>query len=389
MADIQHVVTGAGLPTEIPPSVGAHYIDVTRGAHYLANGTESVDDWMLVSVGDGLMVGDVLYSVRNPGEAYLIADGSALDGAEYPALAELLPSSLWMSISDFWEVDGVATDSAGTWIVSTGSGLLRSDDDGETWSQIEGVDGWPVRSIATDGHGVWVFSYENGQGRRSTDNGVSWSMLTISTPARAAWLATDGAGNWVAAGDSTRISSDNGATWVGSEQGGYSVVYGAGTWVMATSSALYRSTDNGISWSNVAVFNGTALATDGAGTWVGCGSGGEAVRSVDNGMTWSPINPMAGGPSYFSVVFVDDAFVISGGYGTPFATRSFDGGATWIDDAGFPGGLGPVAAASATGVVIGARMNMGDAVRFGADSARLILPDLAASGPVVPYIKVR
>lgn len=42
----QHIVTGAGAPTTAPPSLGAHYIDTTSGALYLARGTGFAVDWV-------------------------------------------------------------------------------------------------------------------------------------------------------------------------------------------------------------------------------------------------------------------------------------------------------------------------------------------------------
>ena len=45
MANVQHIVTGAGAPTSVPPAVGAHYIDTTNKKSYVATGTASVSDW--------------------------------------------------------------------------------------------------------------------------------------------------------------------------------------------------------------------------------------------------------------------------------------------------------------------------------------------------------
>lgn len=42
---IQHVVIGTSVPRDPPPSIGAHYINENTGAHWLASGTQSPDDW--------------------------------------------------------------------------------------------------------------------------------------------------------------------------------------------------------------------------------------------------------------------------------------------------------------------------------------------------------
>ncbi|MFV3370083.1 hypothetical protein ACNFH5_18100 [Pseudomonas sp. NY15435] len=45
MANVQHIVTGAGVPTSAPPAVGAHYIDTTNKKSYVSTGTASASDW--------------------------------------------------------------------------------------------------------------------------------------------------------------------------------------------------------------------------------------------------------------------------------------------------------------------------------------------------------
>ncbi|MFN9529666.1 MAG: hypothetical protein ACK561_09985 [Pseudomonadaceae bacterium] len=45
MANVQHTLSGAGAPTSIPPSVGAHYTDTATGDQYQAHGTSAPEDW--------------------------------------------------------------------------------------------------------------------------------------------------------------------------------------------------------------------------------------------------------------------------------------------------------------------------------------------------------
>lgn len=45
MANVQHIVTGAGAPSSAPPAVGAHYIDTTNKKTYVSTGTAAASDW--------------------------------------------------------------------------------------------------------------------------------------------------------------------------------------------------------------------------------------------------------------------------------------------------------------------------------------------------------
>jgi hypothetical protein len=43
-----HVYECAGPPTIPPTHVGQHWVDTVNGDHYLANGTSSINDWILI-----------------------------------------------------------------------------------------------------------------------------------------------------------------------------------------------------------------------------------------------------------------------------------------------------------------------------------------------------
>lgn len=85
----QHVVEAAGPPTEAPPSQGAHYIDTNTGEIYLANGTASVDDWLLGG-GGGASGGKIYHNVSsddaNEGQIVFSEDGgrSFKETSEFP-----------------------------------------------------------------------------------------------------------------------------------------------------------------------------------------------------------------------------------------------------------------------------------------------------------------
>ncbi|MCP4594162.1 MAG: exo-alpha-sialidase, partial [bacterium] len=277
--------------------------------------------------------------------------------------------AVWQSEEDLggtiggdWDIlVATSADYGGTW--SAPAALNTSAD-----SDVND-DAKPV--IATDGDGTWIalwHSYEDLGGTLgtdgdilfalSTDDGVSWTApAPVNTNAAtdtghdgSAKLATDGLGNWVAVWVSyddlggaigtdpdilVATSSDDGTTWTApaalNSQAAtdaaaldYAVhidTDGAGNWVVVWDSAndavggnqagmdimVSRSSDNGASWTAMAVLNSNAfansatdtyctIAPDSAGNWLAvwqCNSFGSAdydilvSRSTDAGATWS------------------------------------------------------------------------------------------------------
>jgi hypothetical protein len=99
-------------------------------------------------------------------------------------------------------------------------------------------------------------------------------------------------------------STDNGTSWSGQETLGYygfCLAYGAGTWVAGSNSTAFikYSTNNGVSWNNIAAnggftysVNGVAYGKDGsgAGLWVAVGQGGNNIATSSNGTSFTMIN---------------------------------------------------------------------------------------------------
>jgi Neuraminidase (sialidase) len=275
----------------------------------------------------------------------------------------------WVAVWDSFE------DLNGTMSFDFDVLVSRSSDNGATWTSPARLntngdadtaqDRRPI--IATDRDGVWITVWEtDGDGgdldvyfSRSTDNGAAWSPPALLDPDgdddigddEIPYLATDRNGNWVAVWDSNNNiggsgfeldivvsrSSDGGLTWSapallnsnGTTDGGDDFRAqvesdGDGVWIACWSSNSVigggtgdfdihyaRSTDNGATWSPVALLqsNGDTdggndlrpgLASDGAGNWVAVWNSGDdlggtigndldilTVRSTDGGLTWS------------------------------------------------------------------------------------------------------
>ncbi|MCF6780934.1 hypothetical protein [Stutzerimonas stutzeri] len=67
MASVEHVLSGYGAPTSVPPSLAAHYIDLSSGRQWNAHGTGSSEDWR--------PQGDALYAVFSGAEVHDVPPG--------------------------------------------------------------------------------------------------------------------------------------------------------------------------------------------------------------------------------------------------------------------------------------------------------------------------
>lgn len=246
---------------------------------------------------------------------------------------------------------GVWTDGKGTWILcgSYTRALLRSTDDGETWTEVpHGYTGGSIYAVVPDGNGTWIMSNTNtGQIRKSTDNALTW----VDVGSNGGGLyggATDGNGTWVFCGGGGRIarSINNGDTWTSgtplsdTSSACYSMAYADGVWLVGNSAGrIFRSAD-GISWVLVAqVSTGVVyqFANDGNGHWRVAQSSSTLACSDDGGINWYmgawPFG--SGSTSAYGCTWAGGAWLLSASGGQ--VMRSEDD--AWIGIAGHEEGL--------------------------------------------------
>jgi hypothetical protein len=234
----------------------------------------------------------------------------------------------------------------GVWIGVAGNRVIRSTDDGVTWSDVIVPDGgW--RSVAY-GNGVWVAVASSGTNRvmRSTDGGVTWNAVgsPLLNPIDVAY----GNGVWIAVGNSRAMrSTDGGITWSASNLLGAThdriATNGNGTWI-ATSvtnynfSVVIRSTNNGVTWASIGGQFSIQPCSDvyyGDGTWIvlqqypKTSSGNSGIfRSKNDGISWTQmtLSNDISSPSLSRVSFGNGVWIIKS---ISNLIRSQDDGVTW------------------------------------------------------------
>ena len=223
----------------------------------------------------------------------------------------------------------------------------RSTDNGATWTEQTASAGWTARNGQTsvampDGSIVLMGGWDGNSLRakgdvwRSTDNGATWTEQTASA-------------GWTARYEFSSVAMPDGSI----------VMMGGSDGVGTNYNDVWRSTDNGATWTEMNASAGwtpreehTSVAMpDGSIVLMGGLEAGnnfmnDVWRSTDEGTTWTEMNASAGwSPRYghTSVAMPDGSIVLMGGWDGSYRNdvwRSTDDGATWTQvnaGAGWPG----------------------------------------------------
>jgi len=134
----------------------------------------------------------------------------------------------------------------GVWVAVSqgGANLMRSTDGGVSWGAVAAAEANPWMSVAY-GNGVWIAVSPGGANRlmRSIDDGVTWTSVGVADGVEASsWKSVAyGNGVWVAvaqggvANQQIMRSTDGGVSWGTVAAAGFpllsSVAYGNGVWV--------------------------------------------------------------------------------------------------------------------------------------------------------------
>ena len=264
----------------------------------------------------------------------------------------LYAQNFWVSTNgpNRGSVRALAINSSGHIFAGTyGSGVFRSTDNGNTWTNVnnDNLRYCYVYALAINSSG-YIFAGTYGSGVfRSTDNGNTWTQINNGLTNIYVYSLTVSSNGYIFAGTTNDMfrSTDNGNNWT-------SCSFRASIYSFATSSVansaiyaavgnysnIYRSTDNGNNWNRMLYFNTVGLP-DNYFTSIAINSKGNILagnnyywgvyRSTDNGNTWTQL--YTGGLSNIHVVSlaINSADDIFAGTESDGVFRSTDNGNTW------------------------------------------------------------
>ena len=217
----------------------------------------------------------------------------------------------------------VAHDGSSWMAVGASSTVLWSPN-GTTWTSRSTCCGGIWNAVA--GNGItWVRVGSGGQLATSTDNGVTWTARPSTVGTGLNSVDWDGT-RFIAVGDNGQIiTSLTGTTWTNvTPAPGFGIglweVRGSGsTWIAVgapnvtpNTAQILRSTDGGASWVRVTAgvpTPGHTLYSVGynptSRLWMAVGLGGTSgaiYRSGNDGLTWSAVTPIPNNAAQYSVI---------------------------------------------------------------------------------------
>lgn len=254
-------------------------------------------DGIWLSTDQGANFGNV-YSV--PGDLYfaLAASGSTVVAVGETGLVVRSANggNTWTQVANpglFGDLISVANDGNGVWLAAGdfGTSLLRSTDDGQTWTAPTAPSAISLRAIAWHPDTDWILAGEgtttlSGIIYRSIDNGTTWQLLAGDLTAPINSLAINTAGEITAVGESGLIL-----------QGTVSSAFAPPTGYVPVSQSLSTV---------IATSSGSFLVGGESGTLLGVDGSGVSNDSLIEGPDVTAI-----------LVLADDSILISGTYQPP------------------------------------------------------------------------
>ena len=235
-------------------------------------------------------------------------------------------------------VTAVTIDSLGVIYSGNEAGALRiSTDTGVTWAQIPGVHGnGPMDMLVDSDRQLWV-CYNGGGLHRTSDKGTHWESIDSGlTSVSIKCLLPERNGRMFAGTLDAGVfrSSDHGKSWQQKVDGMSSLGIEAMAQdpqvgiMAATWGGLFRSTDAGDHWTQIATHPTLSVIIDSSGAVLAGDPHGAIARSTDGGLSWSSV---AIGPE------IEVRPLVAGGQGIIFAGTmgsgvywSSNGGLSWI-----------------------------------------------------------
>lgn len=253
----------------------------------------------------------------------------------------------------------------GTWFVTAMSGLYKTFDDGETFTKMRGA-GFKSVSFRTPSVGIAVADSIY----RTSDGGNTWTTNLVA-PSTTDYVRYGPGGVALICGSHGIFRSTNdGASWtqVFSQIGANmrTIGWADNNIVFATGATAKRSLDGGATWATFSALNGArdvTFATPLVGTAIEPPGGLRFARTVDGGATWTAapaqmaVNPPA---TAMRRVSMSDAYTGWAVGDSGIVMHTVNGGASWVRTASMTNvALNAVLAVDESTAVIGGGLAVG------------------------------
>lgn len=249
--------------------------------------------------------GQIFSATTSGGTQFLVSDSVGSSGS-WTDKTPKLPSKAKQPL-------GVFTHNDILFIVDQDSGIFRSEDNGDTWtdanSGLTGYDKSHLQAIVSLGGQELLLKYGGGQAVEtifySTDNGKSWLFALTTSSSEDIYSIIKSAGNIYAITiESVHKSTDGGKTWndlkanIPKKGASRTVALSDNSFIMVIEGDdfLYKSTDEGVNWTKITHTGLTASGLQIGTLLKSPGSDTLYISTEDN----SGLNPGAFGIYYSS-----------------------------------------------------------------------------------------
>ncbi len=251
----------------------------------------------------------------------------------------------WIPTNGIWGLNVHSiTVSLNNFFAGTSYGLLRSGDDGATWTRCD--NGLPNTTVFALASGVTtIFAGFSSGLFRSTDNGASWTEITTlpSPYTNISSIGVYGTTVFVSASSGSGVisyevfcSTDNGESWIEVDSSlserGFSCFTESQSTLFTGGFGIHRSTDDGKTWSDI-LPDIQVFALRANGHVLFAGGVGRIWRSTDNGLTWTYYNVTGSADHVTGFEFFWDIILAATTDGT---FSSVDTGKTWVFNDSLP-----------------------------------------------------
>lgn len=241
----------------------------------------------------------------------------------------------------------ISSNSIGEVFVASSGGLIKSSDDGETWTSLHGASLHVLYIDNDDRIFIGYSAVSEGGLYRSEDDGITWTQELDEVI-----LSIDGNdNNELYAGTSNNgvlLSSDNGDTWVPIHNNQISLkviellIHDDRFLFTSNYNGLYRTSDNGLNWEekNTGIVSSriNRLDVTEAGHIFAVSTDYSSLddnifRSTDQGLSWEKISNTLPNMWVQSMTLGNNGLVMITGhdYNSGKLFRSLDNGETWSE----------------------------------------------------------